>query len=127
MSLIARTSPDTGLNHHLRNHPSLGPGSWTESLRQEIPLHLQLSGLLVQPCNQRGSLFGFLVLAAAEDTRGSRQQGLLLGLDLTGMGFVPLSPTLVELLFEVFSQRYEGGTIREIRTETPILPTTSFY
>ena len=27
------------------------------------------------------------------------------------LGFVPLSPTGVELLFEVFSQRYERGSI----------------
>ena len=27
------------------------------------------------------------------------------------MGFVPLSPTGAELLFEVFSQRYERGSI----------------
>ena len=27
------------------------------------------------------------------------------------MGFVPLSPTEAELLFEVFSQRYERGSI----------------
>lgn len=68
-----------------------------------------MSAFLVQLSNQGGSLFGFLVLAAAEDARGSRQQGLLLGPDLTGMGFVPLSPTGAGLLFEVLSQRYERG------------------
>ena len=35
------------------------------------------------------------------------------------LGFVPLSPTGAELLFEVFSQRYERGSIL-VTTNLPI-------
>ena len=35
------------------------------------------------------------------------------------LGFVPLSPTVAELLFEVFSQRYERGSILVTTTTSP--------
>ena len=43
-----------------------GPGSWTGRLGQEIPLHLQLADLLVQPGDQVGVALALLVLTVAE-------------------------------------------------------------
>ena len=40
-----------------------------------------------------------------------RQMSRLSLLIIDELGFVPLSPTGAELLFEVFSQRYERGSI----------------
>ena len=83
--------------------------------------HIAL-GLGLAAC-QKGMSVGFTTVAAlvhelmeARDERRllnlQRQLsrlGLLLIVD--ELGFVPLSPTGAELLFEVFSQRYERGSI----------------
>ena len=42
------------------------PGSWTGLLGQEIPFHLQLADLLVQPGDQSGVALGLLVLTVAD-------------------------------------------------------------
>ena len=47
-----------------------------------------------------------------------RQLARLQLLIVDELGFVPLSPTGAELLFEVFSQRYERGSIR-VTTNLP--------
>ena len=75
MSPLMRTSPDTVLNHHLRNHSSLGPGSWTGPLRKRIPLHLELADLLVQPGDQGGVVPGLLILTLTEDAGGAFGEG----------------------------------------------------
>ena len=41
------------------------------------------------------------------------------------LGFVPLSPTGAELLFEVFSQRYEWGSILVTTWSPPTSPSTN--
>ena len=69
--------------------PAAGPDSWTGPLRQEIPLHFQLSDLLVQPGDQSRVTLGPLFLTIAEDTGRSLQQGLLPGLDLTRVNLIP--------------------------------------
>jgi len=54
------------------------------------------------------------LLEAADEKRLLRQQKQLAGQDLLiidELGFVPLSKSGAELLFEVFSQRYERGSI----------------
>ena len=61
----------------------------TGLLGQEIPLHLQLADLLVQPGDQSGVALGLLVLTIAEHTGGSLGQGLLPGLNLARVDFVP--------------------------------------
>ena len=71
---------------------------------------------------QRGMSVGFTTAAAlvhelmeARDERRllnlQRQLSRLHLLIIDELGFVPLSPTGAELLFEVFSQRYERGSI----------------
>ena len=76
---------------------------------------------LRQGC-QRGMSVGFTTTAAlvhemmeARDERRllnlQRQLSRLNLLIIDELGFVPLSPTGAELLFEVFSQRYERGSI----------------
>ena len=71
---------------------------------------------------QRGMSVGFTTAAAlvhklmeARDERRllnlQRQLSRLRLLIVDELGFVPLSPTGAELLFEVFSQRYERGSI----------------
>ena len=69
--------------------PAAGPGSWTGPLGQEIPLHLELADLLVQPGHQGVVVLGLLVLTVAEHTGGSLGQGLLPGLNLARVDFVP--------------------------------------
>ena len=82
--------------------------------------HLAL-GLGMAAC-QRGMSVGFTTAAAlvhelmeARDERRllnlQRQLSRLGLLIVDELGFVPLSPTGAELLFEVFSQRYERGSI----------------
>ncbi len=82
--------------------------------------HLAL-GLGLAAC-QRGMSVGFTTAAAlvhelmeARDERRllnlQRQLSRLSLLIVDDLGFVPLSPTGAELLFEVFSQRYERGSI----------------
>ena len=71
---------------------------------------------------QKGMSVGFTTAAAlvhelmeARDDRRllnlQRQLARLKLLIIDELGFVPLSPTGAELLFEVFSQRYERGSI----------------
>ena len=48
-----------------------GPDSWTVPLRQEIPLHLQLTDLLVLPGDQGGVVLCLVFLTVAEDTGGA--------------------------------------------------------
>ena len=78
-------------------------------------------GLGLAAC-QRGMSVGFTTAAAlvhelmeARDERRllnlQRQMSRLGLLIIDELGFVPLSPTGAELLFEVFSQRYERGSI----------------
>ena len=78
-------------------------------------------GLGLAAC-QRGMSVGFTTAAAlvhelmeARDERRllnlQRQLSRLGLLIIDELGFVPLSPTGAELLFEVFSQRYERGSI----------------
>ena len=82
--------------------------------------HMAL-GLGLAAC-QRGMSVGFTTAAAlvhelmeARDERRllnlQRQLSRLSLLIIDELGFVPLSPTGAELLFEVFSQRYEPGSI----------------
>ncbi len=54
------------------------------------------------------------LIEAADERRLQRLQKLLVSQDLLiidELGFVPLSKTGAELLFEVISQRYERGSI----------------
>ena len=85
-------------------------------------------GLGLAAC-QRGMSVGFTSAAAlvhelmeARDERRllslQRQLSRLGLLIIDELGFVPLSPTGAELLFEVFSQRYERGSI-PITTNLP--------
>ena len=78
-------------------------------------------GLGLAAC-QRGLSVGFTTAAAlvhelmeARDERRllnlQRQLSRLNLLIIDELGFVPLSPTGAELLFEVFSQRYERGSV----------------
>ena len=78
-------------------------------------------GLGLAAC-QRGMSVGFTTAAAlvhelmeARDERRllnlQRQMSRLRLLIIDELGFAPLSPTGAELLFEVFSQRYERGSI----------------
>ena len=78
-------------------------------------------GLGLAAC-QRGIFVGFTTAASlvhelmeARDERRllnlQRQLSRLNLLIIDELGFVPLSPTGAELLFEVFSQRYERGSI----------------
>ena len=82
--------------------------------------HIAL-GLGLAAC-QRGLSVGFVtasalvheLLEARDDKRLLRMQKQLAGyklLIIDELGFVPLSKTGAELLFEVFSQRYERGSI----------------
>ena len=77
MSPLARTSPDTEMNHHLRKHPSLGPGSWIGPLRHGIPLHVEPADLLVQPDDQGGVVPGLLILTLTEDAGGAFGEGFI--------------------------------------------------
>ena len=78
-------------------------------------------GMVLAAC-QRGMSVGFTTgpapvheLMQARDQRRllnlQRQLSRLNLLIIDELGFVPLSPTGSELLFEVFSQRYERGSI----------------
>ena len=64
--------------------PAGVPGSWTGPLRQEIPLHLQLADLLVQPGDQGGVVLGLLLLVLAEDPDSAFGEGFLPSLNLAG-------------------------------------------
>src|SRR3989337_4611087 len=67
------------------------PGSATQPLRQEIPLYLELSNLLVELGHQAVSI----LLAAgftAKDTGGSLVQGFLPGTYLAGVDLVAAGP-----------------------------------
>ena len=75
-------------------------------------------GLGLAAC-QRGMSAGFTTAALVHELMESRDERRLLNLQrqlsrlnlliIDELGFVPLSRTGVELLFEVFSQRYERG------------------
>ena len=82
--------------------------------------HIAL-GLGLAAC-QRGLSVGFTTAAAlVHELMEARDERLLLNLQrqlsrlnmliIDELGFVPLSPTGAELLFEVFSQRYERGSV----------------
>ena len=68
-----------------------------------------------------GMLVGFTTAALVHELMEARDERLLLNLQrqlsrlnllvIDELGFVPLSRTGAELLFEVFSQRYERGSI----------------
>jgi DNA replication protein DnaC len=78
-------------------------------------------GLGLAAC-QRGLAVGFTTAAAlVHELREARDERRLLRLQkqlaayrlliIDELGYVPLSPTGAELLFEVFSQRYERGSV----------------
>ena len=77
-------------------------------------------GLGLAAC-QRGLSVGFTAAALVHELMEARDERPLLNLQrqlsrlslliIDELGFVPLSPTGAELLFEVFSQRYERGSI----------------
>ena len=69
-------------------------------------------GLGLAAC-QRGMSVGFTTAAGlVHELMEARDERRLLNLLIIDeLGFVPLSPTGAELLFEVFSQRYERGSI----------------
>ena len=77
-------------------------------------------GLGLAAC-QRGMSVGFTTAALVHELMEARDERRLLNLQrqlsrlslliIDELGFVPLSPTGAELLFEVFSQRYERGSI----------------
>ena len=77
-------------------------------------------GLGLAAC-QRGMSVGFTAAALVHELMEARDERRLLNLQrqlsrlnlliIDEMGFVPLSRTGAELLFEVFSQRYERGSI----------------
>ena len=77
-------------------------------------------GLGLAAC-QRGMSVGFTAAALVHEPMEARDERRLLNLQrqlsrlnlliVDELGFVPLSPTGAELLFEVFSQRYERGSI----------------
>ena len=70
--------------------------------------HMAL-GLRLAAC-QRGLSVGFTTAAAlVNELMEARDDRRLLIID--ELGFVPLSKTGAELLFEVFSQRYERGSV----------------
>ncbi len=79
--------------------------------------HIAL-GLGLAAC-QKGLAVGFTTAAALvnelhearDEKRLQRLQRQLAGLKLLIVDYVPLSATGAELLFEVFSQRYERGSI----------------
>ena len=78
---------------------------------------LPLDSLVIAPVGQFLSA-AVVHLVDALDTRDERrllnlqkQLSRLNLLIIDELGFVPLSPTGAELLFEVFSQRYERGSI----------------
>ena len=93
-------------------------------------------GLGLAAC-QRGMPVGFTAAAAlvhelmeARDERRllnlQRQLSRLSLLIIDELGFVPLSPTGAELLFEVFSQRYERGSIL-VTTNLPFYEWTEVF
>ena len=77
-------------------------------------------GLGLAAC-QRGLSVGFTTAALVHELMEARDERRLLNLQrnlsrlglliIDELGFVPLSPTGAELLFEVFSQRYERGSL----------------
>ena len=77
-------------------------------------------GLGLAAC-QRGMSVGFTAAALVHELMEARDERRLLNLQrqlarlnlliIDELGFVPRSPTGAELLFEVFSQRYEPGSI----------------
>ena len=102
-----------GCNHRRENVIAVGASGAGKT-------HIAL-GLGLAAC-QRGMPVGFTTAAAlvhelmeARDERRllnlQRQLSRLSLLIIDELGFVPLSPTGAELLFEVFSQRYERGSI----------------
>ena len=103
----------------MRIHPA--PGERHRRLKQRHRQDPHGPGLGLAAC-QRGMSVGFTTAAAlvhelmeARDERRllnlQRQLSRLNLLIIDELGFVPLSPTGAELLFEVFSQRYEQGSI----------------
>ena len=81
--------------------------------------HMAL-GLALASC-QKGMSLGFTAAALVHELMEARDERHLLNLQrqlsrlnlliIDELGFAPLSPTGAELLFEVFSQRYERGSI----------------
>ena len=64
------------------------------------------------PVSTWKALFTAFIFSSASGLPGLRSGWSRLGLLIIDeLGFVPLSPTGADLLFEVFSQRYERGSI----------------
>ena len=91
------------------------PGSWTVPLRQEIPLHLQLADLLVQPGDQGVVVPGLLLLTAAEDAGGAFVECFLPGLNLARVDFIPRGQLGHRFLalhrFQSLPLRRQGATL----------------
>ncbi len=63
--------------------------SATQGALQEIPLYLELAYLLVQPGNETGIIFLFVVLVTAEDAGGALSQRIILFAYLAGVNLKP--------------------------------------
>ena len=68
--------------------PAALPDAWTGLLGQELPLHLELPDLLVQPCDKGGVVLGIRFLTAAEDAGGSFGEGSIPSLYLARVDFI---------------------------------------
>ena len=87
-------------------HVALGPGDWPACQTWPVGgLHHGTAALVNELMEARRRAWGSLNL------HGGNLAGGLQLLIIDELGFVPLSHTGAELLFEVFSQRYERGSI----------------
>jgi DNA replication protein DnaC len=95
-NVIALGNSGTG-----KTHIALGLG--LAAYQKGLPVGFTTAGALVNELHE-----------ARDEKRLQRLERQLAGLKLLivdELGYVPLSPTGAELLFEVFSQRYERGSI----------------
>ncbi len=96
-SLPATGTAALSTGSHVAGLPvhAAGLGSGTGPFLQEIPLHLELADLLVQPSHQgvlalrTDSLDLLLALTGPEDRSRASDQGLLPSLNLVGVNLVP--------------------------------------
>ena len=100
-------------------------GRWSSFIIGAGKTHVAL-GLGLADC-QRGLSVGFTAAALIHELMEARDERRLLNLQrqlsrlslliIDELGFVPLSPTGAKLLFEVFSKRYERGSILVITNQ----------